>query len=61
MCIRKISYYIRDILFQRYKWTPEQAVNYMKEKRPHILMHRRQWEALEVFYKDNIENITRVA
>ncbi|KAJ8936609.1 hypothetical protein NQ314_012224 [Rhamnusium bicolor] len=44
-------------LMHRYNWTPEQAVNHMKEKRPHILMHSKQWEALEVFYKHNMRII----
>ncbi|KAL1514054.1 hypothetical protein ABEB36_003379 [Hypothenemus hampei] len=42
-------------LIQRYNWTPEQAVNLMKEKRPHILMHKKQWEALEIFKEQNGE------
>ncbi|XP_019881359.1 phosphatidylglycerophosphatase and protein-tyrosine phosphatase 1 [Aethina tumida] len=41
-------------LMQRYGWTPEQAVQHMQEKRPHILLHTRQWEALRIFYKKNL-------
>ncbi|XP_018573420.1 phosphatidylglycerophosphatase and protein-tyrosine phosphatase 1 isoform X2 [Anoplophora glabripennis] len=44
-------------LMHRYNWTPEQAVNHMKEKRPHILLHSKQWEALEIFYKHNMNTI----
>nr|CAI5863118.1 unnamed protein product [Callosobruchus analis] len=29
----------------------------MKEKRPHILMHKKQLEALQIFYQHNIGNI----
>ncbi|CAH1161640.1 unnamed protein product [Phyllotreta striolata] len=43
-------------LIQRYKWTPERAIQHMRERRPHILMHSKQWEALEIFY-GNINSI----
>lgn len=42
-------------LMQRYSWTPEQAVNHMKEKRPHILMHQKQWDALRIFREHNLK------
>ena len=32
-------------------FTPEEAVKLMKEKRPHILLHSKQWEALREFHK----------
>ena len=32
-------------------FTPEEAVELMKEKRPHILLHSKQWEALREFHK----------
>ncbi|KAK9720383.1 Dual specificity phosphatase, catalytic domain [Popillia japonica] len=35
--------------------TPEQAVQYMKSKRQHILLHNTQWNALRLFY-DNIKS-----
>ncbi|XP_044263645.1 phosphatidylglycerophosphatase and protein-tyrosine phosphatase 1 [Tribolium madens] len=41
-------------LIKRYNWTPEQAVRHMQDKRSHILLHTKQWEALRVFYEDNI-------
>ncbi|XP_072379733.1 phosphatidylglycerophosphatase and protein-tyrosine phosphatase 1 isoform X1 [Diabrotica undecimpunctata] len=44
-------------LMHRYKWTPERAIEHMKEKRPHILMHARQWEALEIFRRFNMINV----
>ncbi|XP_076291271.1 phosphatidylglycerophosphatase and protein-tyrosine phosphatase 1-like isoform X4 [Lasioglossum baleicum] len=43
-------------LMMKNQWTPEEAVNYMKAKRPHILLHTAQWSALKLFYKNNIEN-----
>ncbi|KAK5648531.1 hypothetical protein RI129_003423 [Pyrocoelia pectoralis] len=39
-------------LMMRYRMTPEEAVNHMKSKRPHILLHTKQWEALHIFYED---------
>ncbi|KAB0804032.1 hypothetical protein PPYR_01002 [Photinus pyralis] len=39
-------------LMRRYGMTPEEAVSHMKSKRPHILLHTKQWEALHIFYKD---------
>ncbi|KAK9892688.1 hypothetical protein WA026_021541 [Henosepilachna vigintioctopunctata] len=39
-------------LIDRWGWTPEQAVYYMKEKRPHILLHTAQWKALRSFYEN---------
>lgn len=39
-------------------WSPEEAVNFMKSKRPHILLRSAQWDALNIFYSDNI-TITR--
>ncbi|XP_015836835.1 phosphatidylglycerophosphatase and protein-tyrosine phosphatase 1 isoform X2 [Tribolium castaneum] len=41
-------------LIKRYNWTPEQAVQHMQDKRSHILLHTKQWEALRVFYELNI-------
>jgi len=36
-------------------WTPEQAVNHMKEMRPHVLLHKKQWEALRLYYTNHIQ------
>ncbi|XP_023012376.1 protein tyrosine phosphatase, mitochondrial 1 [Leptinotarsa decemlineata] len=44
-------------LMHRYKWSPEEAVNYMREKRPHILIHSKQWEALHVFHAQNLAKV----
>lgn len=33
-------------------WNPEQAVQHMRDCRPHILLHSKQWEALRIFHKE---------
>ncbi|XP_033324423.2 phosphatidylglycerophosphatase and protein-tyrosine phosphatase 1 isoform X2 [Megalopta genalis] len=43
-------------LMMKNRWTPEEAVNYMKTKRSHILLHTPQWNALKIFYENNIKN-----
>ncbi|XP_076161985.1 phosphatidylglycerophosphatase and protein-tyrosine phosphatase 1-like isoform X3 [Ptiloglossa arizonensis] len=43
-------------LMMKNQWVPEEAVAYMKKKRPHILLHTSQWDALRLFYKNNVEN-----
>ncbi len=35
--------------------TPEEAVNFMAARRPHILLHTKQWEALRIFHKTHVE------
>ncbi|XP_057663755.1 phosphatidylglycerophosphatase and protein-tyrosine phosphatase 1 [Diorhabda carinulata] len=44
-------------LMHRYGWSPERAVEHMKDKRPHILMHTKQWEALRIFKMYNMSNV----
>nr|XP_022904472.1 phosphatidylglycerophosphatase and protein-tyrosine phosphatase 1 isoform X1 [Onthophagus taurus] len=34
--------------------SPCEAVDYMKHKRPHILLHTAQWDALNTFYNANV-------
>jgi atypical dual specificity phosphatase len=46
-------------LMSRNKWTPERAAEHIFACRPHTLLHTKQWEALRIFYKDNIENKTK--
>ena len=41
---------------QKNGWTPEEAVDYMKSKRQHILIHKAQWQALRTFYDDQIKS-----
>lgn len=43
-------------LMTKNQWTPEEAVSYMKKKRPHILLHVAQWYALREFYTNHIQN-----
>lgn len=42
-------------LMAHHRWTPEQAVEYMQQCRPHILLHNKQWEALRTYYRDHVE------
>ncbi|XP_011193134.1 phosphatidylglycerophosphatase and protein-tyrosine phosphatase 1 isoform X2 [Zeugodacus cucurbitae] len=43
-------------LMMKNGWSPEQAVDFMRARRPHILLHSKQWEALRIFHKTNVEN-----
>ncbi|KAJ0173464.1 hypothetical protein K1T71_010613 [Dendrolimus kikuchii] len=38
-------------LMLRNGWSPREAVEYMRSKRPHILLHTKQWEALDLFHQ----------
>ncbi|XP_059477225.1 phosphatidylglycerophosphatase and protein-tyrosine phosphatase 1 [Neocloeon triangulifer] len=40
-------------LMQKHGWSAEKAVSFMTEKRPHILLRSKQWEALRVFFDKN--------
>lgn len=42
-------------LMQRNNWSPEHAVEHMRTCRPHILLHKKQWEALRIFYNHNVK------
>jgi atypical dual specificity phosphatase len=42
-------------LMMKNKWTPEQAVEHMRNCRPHILLHSAQWNALKLFHQDNVD------
>ncbi|GLV40328.1 Protein tyrosine phosphatase mitochondrial 1 [Carabus blaptoides fortunei] len=42
-------------LMEKNNWTPEEAVNLMRNKRPHILLHTKQWEAMKKYYTNNIQ------
>ena len=37
-------------LMDKYNMTPEQAVDYMKERRPHILLGPKQWSAIRNYH-----------
>lgn len=42
-------------LMQKNGWTPEAAVEFMEARRPHILLHRAQWEAMREFHRTHVE------
>lgn len=42
-------------LMMKNGWSPEQAVEHMRNCRSHILIHSAQWKALREFHRDNIE------
>lgn len=44
-------------LMVKHGWGPEEAVNFMQSKRPHILLHSKQWEALKIFHKNNVDTV----
>ena len=37
-------------------WSPEQAVEFMRERRPHILLHNKQWEALREYHRLHVDS-----
>ncbi|EEC15986.1 dual specificity phosphatase, putative, partial [Ixodes scapularis] len=45
-------------LMQRYTWTPQRAVELLREKRPHILLHYAQWEALHTYFNKHVASGT---
>uniref|UniRef100_T1ITJ0 Phosphatidylglycerophosphatase and protein-tyrosine phosphatase 1 n=1 Tax=Strigamia maritima TaxID=126957 RepID=T1ITJ0_STRMM len=42
-------------LMSKNKWTPEEAISFIRTKREHILIRSKQWEALRIFYQENVE------
>lgn len=38
-------------LIMKNGWSPEQAVEHMRQCRPHVLLRSKQWEALRLFHK----------
>ncbi|XP_006612371.1 phosphatidylglycerophosphatase and protein-tyrosine phosphatase 1 isoform X1 [Apis dorsata] len=42
-------------LMMKNQWTPEEAIMYMQQKRPHILLHKQQWNALTLFYNNHVK------
>lgn len=42
-------------LMKKNQWTPEEAVAYMQQKRPHILLRTEQWNALRLFYNNHVK------
>ncbi|CAL4075898.1 unnamed protein product [Meganyctiphanes norvegica] len=43
-------------LMDKQRCSPEEAVEYMIEKRPHIWLREKQLEALKIFYQNNIKS-----
>ncbi|KAH8303046.1 hypothetical protein KR018_006766, partial [Drosophila ironensis] len=41
-------------LMMKNGWTPDQAVEHMRQCRPHILLHTKQWDALRLFHANNV-------
>jgi hypothetical protein len=42
---------------QKNCWKPEQAVHCMQDRRPHILLRSKQWQALHIFYESNVDKL----
>ena len=42
------------LMSEHAQWSPEEAVQRMKDARPHVLLHNKQWEAMRDFHKDLI-------
>ncbi|KAF7405935.1 hypothetical protein HZH68_005304 [Vespula germanica] len=43
-------------LMMKNGWVPEEAMDYMRSKRQHILLHRVQRHALRLFYETHVQN-----
>ena len=43
-------------VLQLHGWAPEKSVKFIREIRPHILLRKAQWAALETFHQNNIVN-----
>ncbi|KAL4713059.1 hypothetical protein ACJJTC_001113 [Scirpophaga incertulas] len=41
-------------LMMKNGWSPAEAVEYMRSKRQHILLHTKQWEALDIFHSQHV-------
>ncbi|XP_013135742.1 PREDICTED: phosphatidylglycerophosphatase and protein-tyrosine phosphatase 1 [Papilio polytes] len=46
-------------LMMKNGWSPSQAVEYMRSKRPHILLHTKQWQALDIFHRRHVHTDTQ--
>lgn len=45
-------------LMMRNGWTPERAVQHMRECRPHVLLGSKQWDALRIFHSTRVAGET---
>ncbi|XP_046659785.1 phosphatidylglycerophosphatase and protein-tyrosine phosphatase 1-like [Homalodisca vitripennis] len=41
-------------LMKKHGWKPEEAVKFIQDKRPHLLLRSKQWEALSQFHRDHV-------
>jgi atypical dual specificity phosphatase len=46
-------------LMMKNGWSPEQAVDHMRNCRPHILLHNAQWDAMRIFHRENVAKSTK--
>ncbi|XP_063627833.1 phosphatidylglycerophosphatase and protein-tyrosine phosphatase 1 [Cydia splendana] len=42
-------------LMMKNGWSPAEAVEHMRTRRPHILLHTKQWEALQIFHRTHVQ------
>ncbi|XP_063538922.1 phosphatidylglycerophosphatase and protein-tyrosine phosphatase 1 [Cydia strobilella] len=42
-------------LMMKNGWSPVEAVEHMRTRRPHILLHTKQWEALQIFHRNHVQ------
>ncbi|XP_063367389.1 phosphatidylglycerophosphatase and protein-tyrosine phosphatase 1 [Cydia amplana] len=42
-------------LMMKNGWSPAEAVEHMRNRRPHILLHTKQWEALQIFHRNHVQ------
>lgn len=42
-------------LMMKNGWSPAEAVEHMRTRRPHILLHTKQWEALRIFHRNHVQ------
>lgn len=44
-------------LMKRHTWSPQQAVEFIKGKRPHITIRKKQWMALQEYYCSSVAQV----
>lgn len=42
-------------LMQKNNWTPDRAIDFMRQKRPHVLLKEQQRLAMQMFYDNNVK------
>ncbi|RWS27079.1 Protein-tyrosine phosphatase mitochondrial 1-like protein, partial [Leptotrombidium deliense] len=43
-------------LIQKHSWKPNEAVDFIMAKRPHILLRSKQWEAIHLFHSNYLKS-----